>query len=124
MRATVFEIDGRGPADPPPPLVKGVGTKRLGKGRVKARQRTKTMVIPEVRSFYMILLVGEFNPSGQTRQPKLTETYRPLKIGTALSLISQQLRSTGVFQVEVFKFIFLLNHERYHHEIFTVDAET
>ena len=37
MGATVSEIAG-GPADPPPPppsLVKGVGTKRLGKGRVK-----------------------------------------------------------------------------------------
>ena len=34
IRATIFEIAG-GPADPPPPPVKGVGTKRLGKGRVK-----------------------------------------------------------------------------------------
>ena len=33
MRGTVFELVG-GPADPPP-LVNGVGTKRLGKGRVK-----------------------------------------------------------------------------------------
>ena len=33
MGATDFEVAG-GPADPPP-LVKGVGTKRLGKGRVK-----------------------------------------------------------------------------------------
>ena len=30
----------------------------------------------------------------------------------------------GVFQVVVFKFIFLLNHERYNHEISTADAET
>ena len=33
MEATVFEIAG-GPADPPL-LIKGVGTKRLHKGRVK-----------------------------------------------------------------------------------------
>ena len=35
MGATVFEIAG-GSARPPP-LVKGVGTKRLGKGRVKPK---------------------------------------------------------------------------------------
>ena len=34
MAATVSEIAG-GPLDSPPPLVKGVGTKTLGKGRVK-----------------------------------------------------------------------------------------
>ena len=33
MGATVFEIAGGGPTDPPP-LVQGVGTKRFGKGRV------------------------------------------------------------------------------------------
>ena len=32
MGATVFEMEGGGSAQPP--LVKGVGTKRLGKGRV------------------------------------------------------------------------------------------
>ena len=32
MGAVVFEIAG-GPAEPPSPLVKGVGTKRLDKGR-------------------------------------------------------------------------------------------
>ena len=38
MGATVFEIawgSSRLPPPPPPPLVKGVDTKRLGKGRVK-----------------------------------------------------------------------------------------
>ena len=38
MGATVSEIAEGGrstPSPPPPPLVKGVGTKRLGKGRVK-----------------------------------------------------------------------------------------
>ena len=35
MGGTVFEIAGGGRFDLPPPLVKGVGTKRLGKGRVK-----------------------------------------------------------------------------------------
>ena len=35
MGATVFEIAGGGSARPP--MVKGVGTKRLGKGRVKER---------------------------------------------------------------------------------------
>ena len=34
MGATVFEIVGVRPT--PPPLVKGVGTKRLSKGRVKS----------------------------------------------------------------------------------------
>ena len=34
MGATVSEIAG-GPLDPPPSLVKGVGSKRLSKGRVK-----------------------------------------------------------------------------------------
>ena len=34
MEATVFEIAG---GSARPPLVKGVGTKRLGKGMVKAR---------------------------------------------------------------------------------------
>ena len=34
MGTTVFEIAG-GLADSPPPFVKGVGTKRFGKGRVK-----------------------------------------------------------------------------------------
>ena len=35
MRATVFEIAVGCWSTPPPPLVKDVGTKRLGKGRVK-----------------------------------------------------------------------------------------
>ena len=35
MGATVFEIAWGFRLDLPPPLVKGVGTKRLGKGRVK-----------------------------------------------------------------------------------------
>ena len=35
MGATVFEIAGGGGGSARPPLVKGVGTKRLGKGRVK-----------------------------------------------------------------------------------------
>ena len=39
MGATVFEI-AEGRLDPPP-LVKGVGTKRLGKGRVKANRASQ-----------------------------------------------------------------------------------
>ena len=38
MGAMVFQI-ARGPADPPP-LVKGVGTKSLGKKRVNGHPRT------------------------------------------------------------------------------------
>ena len=37
MGVKVSEIAGRVPLDPPPPLVKGVGTKRPGKGRVKTK---------------------------------------------------------------------------------------
>ena len=44
MGTTVFEIAGvrRPPPPPPPPLVKRVGTKRLGKGRVKDIMYIKT----------------------------------------------------------------------------------
>ena len=46
MGATVFEIAG-GSARPPPPLVKGVGTKMLGKGRVKGGEHVtvKNLII-------------------------------------------------------------------------------
>ena len=41
MAATVFDIGGRSGRPPPPPLVSGVGTKRLGTGRINkpAQQR-------------------------------------------------------------------------------------
>ena len=42
MGVTLFEIAG-GPAEPPP-LVKGVGTKRLGKGRVKNVEHYQKML--------------------------------------------------------------------------------
>ena len=50
MRVTFSEIAG-GPLDPPPPLVKGVGTKRLGKGRVNPRMLTDQAVVEESKSF-------------------------------------------------------------------------
>ena len=46
MGAKVFEIAG-GSGRPPPPLVKGVSTKRLGKGRVNTLERT---VSPQKKS--------------------------------------------------------------------------
>ena len=52
MGATVFEIPGEGGfgSNPPPPLVKGVGTKRLGKGRLTlafkiCENRPKTFLV-------------------------------------------------------------------------------
>ena len=42
MRATISEIAGGSALPRPPPLVKGLGTKRLGKGRVNAAEVRST----------------------------------------------------------------------------------
>ena len=52
-----FEIaGGRGGPDPlpPPPLVKGAGTKRLGKGRVKSYSRAPLCVWSNISNCYVL----------------------------------------------------------------------
>ena len=85
MGATVFEIAG-GSARPPPPLVKGVGTKMLGKGRVKILLRVKIFVTnyrfiteihlawhkPEIKVIAKIVLV---NDSGGLEPTPCTTLY-------------------------------------------------